>query len=100
MSLNIELLEYSFKQIEDRGLDFAAEFYAKLFANYPEVQPLFKNAELEAQGKKLFASLALVVDNLRQPEVLSQALKGLGTRHIKYGVLPKHYPMVGNIIIK
>ncbi|MBW4623741.1 MAG: hypothetical protein KME17_30820 [Cyanosarcina radialis HA8281-LM2] len=99
MSLKVELLERSFKQIGDRGLEFTAEFYANLFANYPEVQPLFQNTQLEAQGKKLFDSLVLVVDNLRQPEVLSQALKGLGTKHVNYGVLPEHYPMVGNSLL-
>jgi hemoglobin-like flavoprotein len=52
------------------------------------------------QGKKLFASLVLVVDALRKPEVLEGALKGLGTRHVKYGVLPEHYPMVGGSLLK
>ncbi len=55
---------------------------------------------MEEQGKKLFASLVLVVDALRKPEVLENALKGLGTRHVKYGVLPQHYPMVGGALLK
>lgn len=33
-------------------------------------------------------------------EVLENALKGLGTRHVKYGVLPQHYPMVGGALLK
>jgi hemoglobin-like flavoprotein len=42
----------------------------------------------------------LVINNLRQPDVLSNALKGLGTQHIQYGVLPQHYPMVGSSLLK
>jgi hemoglobin-like flavoprotein len=52
------------------------------------------------QGKKLFTSLELTIDSLRKPDFLTATLQGLGTRHIKYGVLPKHYPMVGNSLLK
>ncbi|MEL6247054.1 MAG: globin domain-containing protein, partial [Cyanobacteria bacterium J06627_15] len=34
------------------------------------------------------------------PEVLSKSLKGLGARHVKYGALPEHYPLVGNSLLK
>ena len=33
------------------------------------------------------------------PDVLSDALKGLGARHVKYGALPEHYPLVGNALL-
>jgi hemoglobin-like flavoprotein len=52
------------------------------------------------QQKKLFKSLVLVVDSLRKSDILTGALKGLGTRHVKYGVLPEHYPMVGSTLLK
>jgi hemoglobin-like flavoprotein len=100
MTLNVELLEQSFNGVRDRGEEFAAHFYKTLFADYPTVKPLFANTHLEDQGKKLFASLALVVASLRKPDILDDTLKGLGTRHIKYGVLPQHYPMVGNTLLK
>jgi len=66
-------------------------FYT-LFTDYPEVQPLFANMEA---GQQLFQSLVFTVNNLRKPDALSDALRGLGTRHVQYGVLPQHYPMVG-----
>ncbi|GAB4238906.1 MAG: globin family protein [Stanieria sp.] len=100
MSLNIELLEQSFELVKQQEAEFTTQFYANLFSNYPIVNPLFANTHMEEQGKKLFASLVLVVDTLRKPEVLESALKGLGTRHLKYGVLPEHYPMVGGALLK
>jgi hemoglobin-like flavoprotein len=100
MSLKIELLESSFLQIKAQETEFMAHFYKTLFADYPEVKPLFANTHMGKQAKQLFKSLVLVVENLRNPEVLSNALQGLGTRHIKYGVLPEHYPMVGSTLLK
>jgi hemoglobin-like flavoprotein len=100
MTLNVDLLEQSFAQVRDCGEAFSSQFYATLFADYPAAKPLFANTHLENQGKKLFASLVLVVDSLRRPEALSEALKGLGTRHVSYGALPEHYPLVGNTLLK
>ncbi|HEY9640186.1 MAG TPA: globin family protein [Coleofasciculaceae cyanobacterium] len=100
MSLDIELLESSFSQIKQQEAEFTAHFYGNLFADYPEVKPLFANTHMEEQARKLFQSLVLVVDNLRNPDALSNPLKGLGTRHIQYGVLPEHYPMVGSTLLK
>lgn len=100
MSLNVELLESSFSQIKEQETEFTTHFYLNLFADYPEVKPLFSNTHMEEQVRKLFKSLVLVVENLRNPNVLSNALKSLGTRHIQYGVLPEHYPMVGSTLLK
>lgn len=100
MSLNVELLTRSFAQVRDRSSEFTTKFYSNLFADHPELQPMFANTQMEEQKKKLFDSLALVIDNLQAPDVLSATLKGLGTKHVKYGVLPLHYPMVGGSLLK
>ncbi len=99
MSLQVELLETSFEQVKPRADEFVTSFYNNLFTLYPEAQPLFANTDMGAQKKKLLNSLVLVVENLRMPDVLSNALKGLGARHVKYGALPEHYPLVGNALL-
>lgn len=100
MTLNIELLERSFSLVKKHDTNFTQTFYRNLFTDYPEVQPLFAHSQMETQRKKLFDSLVLTIDSLRQPEILTKTLRGLGTKHIKYGVLPEHYPMVGNSLLK
>lgn len=100
MTLNVELLESSFSQIKERETEFASCFYTHLFADHPAVKPLFADVNMTKQKKNLFQSLVLVVNNLRKPDVLNAALKGLGTRHVRYGVLPEHYPIVGSTLIK
>lgn len=100
MPLNVELLESSFSQIKERKTEFTTYFYTNLFTAHPEVKPLFTKVQMEEQQKKLFQSLVLTVESLRKPDVLASALKGLGTRHVQYGVLPEHYPMVGSTLLK
>ena len=100
MSLQVQLLEESFEQIKPKADDFVDSFYDNLFTDYPAAKPLFANTDMAAQKKKLLDSLVLTVQNLRKPDVLSAALKGLGARHVKYGALPEHYPLVGNSLLK
>lgn len=100
MPLNVELLESSFSEIKERKTEFTTCFYTNLFTDYPEVKPLFTKTDMEEQQKKLFQSLVFTVESLRKPDVLTSALTGLGSRHVQYGVLPEHYPMVGSTLLK
>lgn len=99
MSLQVELLEQSFEGIKPQADAFANSFYDNLFTAYPEAKPLFISTNMPEQKKKLLSSLVLVVENLRNPELLSNALRGLGARHVKYGALAEHYPLVGNALL-
>jgi hemoglobin-like flavoprotein len=99
MSLNVELLEQSFGQIKPQADQFAASFYENLFLVHPEVKPMFAATNMAKQQKLLLASLVLVVENLRKPDVLEKALKNLGAKHVGYGTIPEHYPAVGEAIL-
>ena len=94
MSLNVEILEQSFEKVKPRAEEFAASFYDNLFAAHPEVKPLFANTNMVEQREHLIAALVLVIENLRKPEVLGEALKNLGAKHVGYGTIPQHYPAV------
>ena len=100
MSLNIELLEQSFNAVAPKGDQLVETFYRNLFTDYPQVKSLFEQADMADQRKKLLASLKLVVDNLRKPEVLVQALEQMGERHVAYGAEEEHYPAVGATLLK
>ncbi|WP_458789336.1 globin family protein [Adonisia turfae] len=100
MSLNVELLEQSFELVKPKADEFIGSFYNNLFTDYPAAQPLFEHSDMAKQQQMLRGALVMVIENLRKPEVLSNALKGLGARHVKYGALPEHYPLVGNSLLK
>jgi len=98
MSLNVELLESSFKMVAPKADDLANAFYDRLFREHPEVRPMFPES-MDEQKKHLVAALAMVVNNLRNPETLTQALNELGLRHIGYGVQREQYPVVGQTLL-
>ena len=99
MTLQIELLETSFQEIAPQGAAFVATFYDRLFAEFPQTRGFFASTDMQEQKKKLLGALALVIQNLRKPDVLAAALKGLGQRHEAYGVRSEHYPIVGAVLL-
>src|SRR5260370_41488367 len=100
MTLHIELLESSFQAIAPRGEEFVTAFYERLFGQFPQTRAFFASTDMKEQRKKLLGALALVIQNLRKPEVLTSALNGLGQRHVSYGVRPEHYPIVGAVLLE
>lgn len=100
MSLNVELLEQSFTVVAPRADELVETFYRHLFADYPEVRPLFEQTEMAEQRKKLLASLNLVVENLRRPDVLVPMLEQMGATYVEYGAKEEHYPAVGASLVK
>ena len=97
--LQIDVLETSFQEIAPRGEAFVAAFYERLFAQFPQTRAFFTTTDVKEQQKKLLGALVLVIQNLRKPDVLAPALRGLGQRHGAYGVRPEHYPIVGAVLL-
>lgn len=48
----------------------------------------------------MIMSLVLVVENLRDPGYLTTVLQQLGERHVRYGAMREHYPLVGAALLK
>ena len=97
---DIKLLEASFALVQPQATEFASKFYKNLFTDYPQLQPLFAYTHIEVQEKKLITALVLVINNLRKLTYLKNILKELGTRHVRYGTIQQHYPMVGGTLLK
>jgi hemoglobin-like flavoprotein len=100
MTLQIELLETSFQAITPCGDAFVTAFYERLFTRFPQTRAFFASTDMLEQRKKLLEALALVIQNLRKPDVLTSVLKGLGQRHGDYGVRPEHYPILGAVLLE
>jgi hemoglobin-like flavoprotein len=100
VKVNVKLLEDSFARIRPHGKDFASTFYKNLLTDYPELRPLFASTTMPDQEKKLMMTLVLVINNLRNLTYLTNILRDLGDRHVRYGINPEHYPMVGVTLVK
>lgn len=95
----IEILEETFAKLADHGGALVEKFYNELFSRYPDVKPMFANVDQKEQEKKLLSGLALVINNIRKPEVLGPALTNLGKNHQKYGAVAEHYPAVAETML-
>ena len=99
LGLDVATLENSFNLLAPRSEELVKNFYDELFKQHPAVIPMFKNTDPKEQQKKLLAAIKLVIENIRKPEVLGNALKGLGVKHQGYGAAPEHYTAVANTLI-
>jgi methyl-accepting chemotaxis protein len=94
MALDVEKLENSFDLVASRGEDVVDIFYAKVFAEAPEVQPLFAQVDMARQKQSLLNTLLVLRESLRDLSEIEPDLEELGARHAGWGVRPEHYPVV------
>ncbi len=94
------LLRSSFDLIAPDKDQFAQSFYQLLFEKYPGTRQFFANTNMSKQAHLLASTLALVVAGVEKGEDLTPTLQTLGARHKTYGVLPEHYPIVGEVLIE
>lgn len=99
LGLDVVALETSFALLAPRADELVSTFYRELFKQHPAVIPMFKNTTVEEQQTKLLAAIKLVITNVRKPEVLGEALAGLGSRHQAFGAVPEHYQAVAATLI-
>ena len=99
MDVNVNALETSFDHVATRGDELVDVFYRRLFAAAPDVQPLFADTDLKRQKGMLLATLVLLRRSLRDLGSVTPKLREMGARHVRYGALPEHYPVVGQVLV-
>ena len=94
----VKLIQDSFAKVAPISEQAAALFYGRLFEIAPEARPLFKG-DMAEQGRKLIATLAVVVNGLSDLDSILPAASALAKRHVAYGVAPGHYAPVGEALL-
>lgn len=94
----VSLVQSSFAKVAPIADTAAALFYDRLFTIAPPVKQMFKG-DMAEQGRKLMATLAVVVNGLRNLEAILPAASALARRHVSYGVKPSHYASVGEALL-
>ena len=62
---------------------------------------IYKNPTFLKHAKGVVGMLDLAVNMLGPDlEPVTEALEDLGARHVQYGVIPAHYPIVGEALLK
>ena len=73
-------------------------FYSKLFFENPELRKMFPD-NMEAQYHKLLEMLNVIVARLDKLDELKSDIADMAKRHVRYGVKPQHYNLVGIALI-
>jgi nitric oxide dioxygenase len=94
----VTAIQASFAKVTPISEQAAALFYGRLFEIAPEVKPLFRG-DMTEQGRKLMATLAVVVNSLGNLSAILPAASALAKRHVGYGVKAEHYAPVGEALL-
>ena len=94
MTPRVDLLEESFDLVIARGDDLTEEFYRGVFEAAPQLRALFAGVSMGLQKLKFVSTLVVLRMALRDLAAVLPELEALGSRHVRYGVLPEHYPII------
>jgi len=94
----IELVQSSWAKVAPIADQAADIFYGHLFDNNPAVRSMFPE-DMAKQKKALMGMLAVAVNGLTKLDTILPAVKELGVRHVAYGALPEHYPVVATSLL-
>jgi hemoglobin-like flavoprotein len=94
----IKAIQESFARVVPISEQAAALFYGRLFEIAPALKPLFRG-DMTEQGRKLMATLGVVVNGLADLESVLPAASALAKRHVDYGVEAADYQPVGAALL-
>jgi hemoglobin-like flavoprotein len=94
----VKAIQESFKKVAPISEQVAALFYGRLFEIAPAVKSLF-HGDMSEQGRKLMATLSVVVNGLNNLDTVLPATSALAKRHVAYGVTAAHYESVGAALL-
>lgn len=94
----IQIVQQSFQKIAPIAEVAAELFYRRLFELDPSLRTLFRT-DMKRQGMTLMTMIGSAVRGLENPDALVPVLRGLGRRHVSYGVEERHYATVGEAFV-
>jgi nitric oxide dioxygenase len=96
-----ELVQMTLPALRQHGETIARVFYTELLQAHPELHVMFNSEDQEngAQAKRLAGAILAYVGNLDRLDLLSEAVTNISRRHVRVGVLPEQYPIVGKYLL-
>ena len=86
---SIQIVKETWGDLIGHGPEIGRQFYDELFRRHPEYKKLFKDDK--DQHKKLAFAITLVVTKLDKLDHISEEVRSLASRHVKYGVKPEYF---------
>ncbi|WP_160136451.1 NO-inducible flavohemoprotein [Chryseobacterium sp. c4a] len=92
-----ELVKTTVPILKSNGTDLTKHFYTRMFKHNPELKNIF-NMGNQVSGKQqnaLAGAVLAYAENIENPEVLINALKSIGNKHVSLNITPDQYEIVG-----
>src|SRR4029078_6630799 len=93
-ALSVNAIETSLELAAERFGDITPQVYERLFARFPEMQPLFvRDTPGLARGEMLSRAIELIFDFLGPDHYATNFVRAEVVTHEGYGVPPEVFPM-------
>jgi nitric oxide dioxygenase len=88
--------------LESGGEALTTHFYQLMLNDFPEVRPLFNQAHQAsgAQPRALAQSVLMYARHIDELDQLGGLVAQIINKHVALNVLPKHYPIVGQCLLR
>ena len=88
--------------LEQGGETLTRHFYLTLFRDFPQVQPLFNQANQQDgnQQRALANAVLMYARNIDRLEQLGPLVSTIINKHVSLQIQREHYPMVGASLLK
>ena len=88
--------------LESGGEALTTHFYKMLLNEHPEVRPMFNQAHQSSgdQPRALANGVLMYARHIDQLEQLGDLVAKIINKHVALQILPEHYPLVGNCLLR
>jgi len=94
----VELVQASFQHVLPIADVAGLLFYERIFTMAPEARALFGD-DIALQASRTMAALRTAVEGLGNIDAVAPFLVRLGARHVRYGVVPAHFDLIGEALL-
>ncbi len=98
----IALIKATVPLLESGGEALTTHFYKLLLSEHPEVRPLFNQAHQASgeQPRALANGVLMYARHIDRLDALGPLVAQIINKHVALQVLPEHYPLVGNCLLR
>ena len=99
---HIDIVKATTPVVEPLARDITEHFYPLMFKRYPEVKNYFNQSHQEAGSQRQAVANAFIAyaKNIERLEALGDAVALIAHKHCSLGVLPEHYPIIGECLLE
>lgn len=94
----VEIVKATIPVLQEYGVAITTRMYEIMFSNYPDVKKMFSGAPDE-QPNILATAVAAYAMNIDNLGALAEAVEKMVVAHVRTGVQPEHYPIVGESLL-